>query len=97
MYLYFQAPPAAPGGCVKGAGNLVDENLTCTFCGSSGQPEQMMVCDGCQRGYHGMCSDPKFDAKELLSTLGSSKWFCDACCHKHVIEVSEIKTLIFLC
>jgi hypothetical protein len=45
----------------------------CTKCGSGGDDEVLMLCDGCDIAYHTYCLKPP------LRTVPEGDWFCPAC------------------
>ena len=46
----------------------------CTECGGGERAELMLLCDGCDRGYHMYCLTPPLHAMPTTPT-----WFCQAC------------------
>ena len=54
----------------------------CEVCGSAGDGEHMLLCDGCELGYHIYCLHPKLDA------VPEGEWYCDACMPKRRRERS---------
>jgi hypothetical protein len=49
------------------------DNTVCVGCGSGADDENMLLCDGCDKGYHIYCVVPK------LSAIPDGDWFCTAC------------------
>ncbi|KAG8235735.1 hypothetical protein J437_LFUL016197 [Ladona fulva] len=45
----------------------------CRVCRKQGDGENMLLCDGCNKGYHLYCLKPKLNAIPL------GDWFCNAC------------------
>ncbi|XP_072393559.1 uncharacterized protein [Diabrotica undecimpunctata] len=50
------------------------EDLTyCEICGSSGNEDRMLLCDGCDLGYHLYCLTPP------LTDVPTGYWYCNEC------------------
>lgn len=50
------------------------EDVVCSACGHT-QPEyNMLLCDGCDAGYHMTCLEPE------LTVVPEGDWFCPSCC-----------------
>ena len=49
-------------------------NVRCRFCRRKGGDEYMLLCDGCDHGYHTYCLRPP------LSIIPEGDWFCNDCC-----------------
>ena len=51
-----------------------DGDVACRVCGSAGDAENMLLCDGCTSGaYHLYCLHPRLDA------IPQGDWFCPIC------------------
>ncbi|XP_019407199.1 PREDICTED: bromodomain adjacent to zinc finger domain protein 1A, partial [Crocodylus porosus] len=48
-------------------------NARCKMCRKKGDAESMVLCDGCDRGYHTYCIRPK------LKAIPEADWFCPEC------------------
>uniref|UniRef100_A0A8C5KME0 Bromodomain adjacent to zinc finger domain protein 1A n=1 Tax=Jaculus jaculus TaxID=51337 RepID=A0A8C5KME0_JACJA len=48
-------------------------NARCKICRKKGDAENMVLCDGCDRGHHTYCVRPK------LKTVPDGDWFCPEC------------------
>ncbi|XP_032086639.1 bromodomain adjacent to zinc finger domain protein 1A isoform X2 [Thamnophis elegans] len=48
-------------------------NTRCKMCRKKGDAESMVLCDGCDRGYHIYCIRPK------LKAVPDGDWFCPEC------------------
>ncbi|XP_022659521.1 bromodomain adjacent to zinc finger domain protein 1A-like isoform X1 [Varroa destructor] len=48
-------------------------NAACLVCRKKSNPDQMLLCDGCDRGYHLYCLKPPLDA------VPQGDWFCSQC------------------
>lgn len=47
------------------------DHLTCEVCGSGTDDHELMLCDGCDRGFHTYCLG--------LDGVPPGEWFCSAC------------------
>lgn len=45
----------------------------CHFCKKGNKEELLLLCDGCDTGYHTYCHKPK------ISTVPDGEWFCADC------------------
>lgn len=53
---------------------VIDVDLTaCEICNNSDREECMLLCDGCNRGYHLYCLSPP------LAEVPQGSWYCDNC------------------
>ncbi|KAJ3157751.1 hypothetical protein HDU89_000129 [Geranomyces variabilis] len=63
----------------------------CEICGGGENDEQMLLCDGCNRGYHLYCFDPPMVA------IPNTDWFCPDCLrgsgHDYGFEEGELRSL----
>lgn len=50
--------------------------LTCSICGSGEKDEEMLLCDGCDNGFHMMCLRP------VVVRVPMGSWYCNKC-HDH--------------
>ena len=48
-------------------------NLPCSVCGDAGKGSHMLLCDGCNSGWHLACLNPP------LSSVPRGDWYCPAC------------------
>ncbi|XP_033896462.3 bromodomain adjacent to zinc finger domain protein 1A-like isoform X1 [Acipenser ruthenus] len=48
-------------------------NARCKMCRKKGDAENMLLCDGCDRGHHIYCIRPK------IKTIPQGDWFCPEC------------------
>ncbi|RWS11594.1 bromodomain adjacent to zinc finger domain protein 2B-like isoform X13 [Dinothrombium tinctorium] len=53
---------------------------SCQFCGSGENEAQLLLCDGCDKGYHTYCFKPK------METIPEGDWFCFECQNKNTID-----------
>ncbi|KAL7858394.1 hypothetical protein AOLI_G00184960 [Acnodon oligacanthus] len=59
-----------------GQGEQVDldlEQTSCEVCGGSDREDRLLLCDGCDAGYHMECLTPPLDAVPV------EEWFCPEC------------------
>ncbi|XP_052270447.1 protein SCAF11-like [Dreissena polymorpha] len=58
-----------------------DEEATyCEVCGQCDREDRMLLCDGCDAGYHLECLTPP------LSSVPVDEWFCPQCSQSHANE-----------
>ncbi|CAH1131039.1 unnamed protein product [Ceutorhynchus assimilis] len=50
-----------------------DEQIICIICGSGQNEDRLLLCDGCDLGYHLYCLTPP------LSEVPNDPWFCEIC------------------
>lgn len=55
------------------------EDLKCEGCKQGDSEDEMLLCDGCDLGYHMFCLCP------ILVTVPKGDWFCPACSKKDKI------------
>ncbi|XP_057335182.1 bromodomain adjacent to zinc finger domain protein 2B-like isoform X9 [Microplitis mediator] len=48
----------------------------CQFCHSGDNEDQLLLCDGCDRGYHTYCFRPK------MENIPDGDWYCHECMNK---------------
>nr|VZI06096.1 unnamed protein product [Spirometra erinaceieuropaei] len=51
----------------------VEDTTACEICHSQEDEENLLLCDGCDRGYHTYCLHPP------LSSIPEGDWFCPEC------------------
>ncbi|KAJ2422101.1 hypothetical protein GGF47_003730, partial [Coemansia sp. RSA 2524] len=61
---------ASPAASTASVGTIPD---ACEVCRSGENDEAMLICDGCDRGFHMYCLDPPLDA------IPTNDWYCDSC------------------
>lgn len=65
------------------------EDLKCEGCKQGDSEDEMLLCDGCDLGYHMFCLCP------ILVTVPKGDWFCPACSKKDKIaEFPKVQTKI---
>eukprot|EP00794_Sanderia_malayensis_P008225 gene8225-9105_t len=50
----------------------------CTICDGTSDPDSLLFCDACDKGYHMNCHTPKLDQ------MPSGKWMCNSCSIKRI-------------
>jgi hypothetical protein len=53
--------------------NKVFDSLSCEQCRDTGNEDVMLICDGCDNGYHMFCLQPP------LESIPAGDWFCVSC------------------
>ena len=48
-------------------------STACQVCSSRGDEDAMLLCDGCDNGYHTYCTEPP------IETVPECDWFCKEC------------------
>ncbi|KAJ7068692.1 PLU-1-like protein-domain-containing protein [Mycena amicta] len=51
----------------------LDQEQNCEICHKKNRGEEMLLCDGCDCGFHMFCLDPPID------TIPKEQWFCYTC------------------
>ncbi|KAL1132310.1 hypothetical protein AAG570_010266 [Ranatra chinensis] len=54
-------------------GNLMFLLQNCQFCHSGDNEDKLLLCDGCDKGYHTYCFRPK------METIPDGDWYCHQC------------------
>ena len=49
------------------------DDVSCEACGSGDAAAELMLCDGCDRGFHIFCLRP------ILPRVPAGDWFCPSC------------------
>mmetsp|Transcript_15334 Transcript_15334/g.39028 ORF Transcript_15334/g.39028 Transcript_15334/m.39028 type:complete len:232 (+) Transcript_15334:294-989(+) len=49
------------------------DTLMCGVCGQGDAEDQMILCDGCERGFHTYCLEPQ------MKQIPLGEWFCEEC------------------
>ncbi|XP_072719785.1 PHD and RING finger domain-containing protein 1 isoform X2 [Ciconia boyciana] len=71
-----------------------DDPTFCEVCGRSDHEDRLLLCDGCDAGYHMECLNPP------LSEVPVDEWFCPACAPMSVsaaadhVSEEEVATLV---
>jgi len=53
---------------------------SCQFCSSGENEAELLLCDGCDKGYHMYCFKPK------MEKVPEGDWFCFECMNKNTID-----------
>jgi len=64
------------------------QNVKCRKCKRKGNEERMLLCDGCDRGFHMDCLTPP------LKKIPQADWFCNDC---RPIEVKQRRKKVSIC
>ncbi|ELU13216.1 hypothetical protein CAPTEDRAFT_167868 [Capitella teleta] len=56
---------------------------TCCLCEDAGDPDAMLFCDACDKGYHMSCHSPVIEDKP------TGKWVCSRCCQEIEADAPE--------
>lgn len=68
---------------------VVEDPTVCEVCGRSGDEESMLLCDGCDLGYHMQCLSPP------LTEVPIDQWYCPSCNDLiDVVHTSEVDDLL---
>ncbi|XP_058501022.1 PHD and RING finger domain-containing protein 1 isoform X3 [Solea solea] len=61
------------------------EQTNCEVCGGSDREDRLLLCDGCDAGYHMECLTPPLDAVPV------EEWFCPECevSNRHLRDMAE--------
>ncbi|XP_052903611.1 uncharacterized protein LOC128310901 isoform X2 [Anopheles moucheti] len=65
------------------------EDHACQECKKTDQPEWILLCDSCDKGYHCACLKP------VLFTIPEGDWFCPVCLHRQLIERLQSKLELY--
>ncbi|TNN87894.1 PHD and RING finger domain-containing protein 1 [Liparis tanakae] len=77
----------------EGQEEIIDldlEQTSCEVCGGSDREDRLLLCDGCDSGYHMECLTP------ALNSVPVEEWFCPECVasNRHITEdVSDTESL----
>ena len=47
----------------------------CSICKSGLDEDHIVICEGCDRGFHSNCHEPPID----ILTIEQQEWFCKSC------------------
>jgi hypothetical protein len=62
----------------------------CEECGRGDGEQEMLLCDGCDRGFHMFCLCP------ILVTVPSGDWFCPHCSHSARVQGMCVQHCLFV-
>lgn len=60
----------------------IDEDLVCVACGTDTSPEQLVICDSCDLGFHTSCFS--------LAAVPEGDWHCPGCTALHQLCVGAL-------
>lgn len=66
-----------------GDGADADDVTACEVCRATDREDTMLLCDGCNRGYHMDCLHP------ALEEIPANAWYCDYCFDSEAEEAEE--------
>jgi len=71
---------------------VLDDQTFCEICHQSDREDRMLLCDGCDRGYHLECLTPP------MTTVPIEEWFCPDCTRPRTtpVEILVINSLSFI-
>lgn len=77
--------------CVAFTESDVDEvdDCACEKCGKKDHPEWILLCDGCDNGWHCSCLRP------ALLVIPEGDWFCPPCQHVKLIKNLQAQLKIY--
>lgn len=71
---------------------IEDDTTHCEICGSTDNEERMLLCDGCDLGFHLYCLTPPLDS------VPAGYWYCNDCddpvSEDDNIDIAEIQFLL---
>nr|XP_034978262.1 PHD and RING finger domain-containing protein 1 isoform X3 [Zootoca vivipara] len=70
-----------PVGNAKSQEDLEEDPTFCEVCGRSDREDRLLLCDGCDHGYHMECLNPP------LSEIPVDEWFCPPCAPTNAVSV----------
>ncbi|XP_044258183.1 PHD and RING finger domain-containing protein 1 isoform X2 [Tribolium madens] len=88
IYREVQVQPPNPQNEV----DILEDPTFCEICGSSDREDRMLLCDGCDLGFHLECLNPP------LADIPIGSWFCNDCTPEDLvdpeIELYELQLLL---
>ena len=77
---------AAAAAAAAASADVLDiDDAACVVCKSGDDDSNMLLCDGCDHGYHIYCCTPK------LKKIPDGDWFCADCRRKRTRQAKETK------
>ncbi|XP_073984371.1 bromodomain adjacent to zinc finger domain 2B toutatis isoform X5 [Rhodnius prolixus] len=61
---------------MKAVSPLQNAQTNCQFCHSGDNEDKLLLCDGCDKGYHTYCFKPK------MENIPEGDWYCHQCLNK---------------
>ncbi|KAI4458625.1 phd and ring finger domain-containing protein 1 [Holotrichia oblita] len=83
--------PIEPAQQQNGINEIQEDPTFCEICGSCEREDRMLLCDGCDLGFHLECLTPP------LSDVPAGLWFCPECGpgdEDDVVDVYEVQILL---
>lgn len=77
-----QIPVVAP--TQQGEDEIPEDTTHCEVCGMSDREDRLLLCDGCDLGFHLECLDPP------LARVPPGSWFCDACANEEFFHEVQL-------
>lgn len=70
---------------------LTEGNIICCICddGRSELPNEIIMCDTCEQGYHVECHVPKIDRNKAKLNDEESHWYCTTCEKISAVESTQ--------
>ncbi|XP_021760679.1 histone-lysine N-methyltransferase ATXR6 [Chenopodium quinoa] len=69
----YKPPSPSPESESESESDLDFEDVSCEECGSGKNAPDLLLCDGCDKGYHLFCLKP------ILVAVPKGSWFCPLC------------------
>ena len=69
---------------------IVEDPTFCEICHQSDREDRMLLCDGCDSGYHLECLTPP------LTEVPIEEWFCPECSQNSQFDAESVISFIFL-
>ena len=66
-------------------------DVRCKLCRSGDKEEEILLCDGCDDGFHVMCLRP------VVLRVPEGSWFCDACSDQHSTTPKSMCQFHYIC
>lgn len=68
----------------------VQDPTFCEVCESCDREDRMLLCDGCDSGYHLECLDPPIDEVPL-----EEHWYCPECSRNTQNDAEDVSTVTY--
>lgn len=68
-----------------------EDDTFCEICGGSDREDRILLCDGCDRGYHTYCLNPP-----LENIPDEDEWYCPDCFNDTNVDLAEEVRFFFL-
>lgn len=67
------------------------DDIFCEKCGSGENPDKLLLCDKCNRGFHLFCLRP------ILVSVPRGSWFCPSCSNDKTLTSTLIDLILHIC